>query len=546
MSSGPPSASTAPRCMTITQSHSVNTSSMSCSMMTKSVRRAAASDRMRSSTWSRSRGLTPDVGSSRKHRRGSLASATAKSSRRCWPCDSWSARRWRSSHRPTSESTCSTFAATSGPERRRNRRLCPRRVRQAISTFWNTVSRANTSTTWKVRLICRRTRSWDGRFVMSPPSNRMLPASGTRWPVRRCTSVVLPAPLGPMMPVIRPDTMSRSTLSTAVIPPKALRRPRASRSVLLTAYPFPVRPAEDGAEHAAAEAEYQRDDDQPHEQHPVVGDADDDLLYADEQHRADDRPGEHVDAPQERGEDWLRRVEPVGIDRRNGALERRQHGTGETRIEPGDHERPEPEPANRDADESGADGAVAYRLECQPQRRVDDAVHQPDRKRRHYQDEIVVVRKVAEIDRDDVEVERRPGNAGQAVVAAGHRAPPGDDGEDHHAEAEGQHGEIDLGEPHRQVAEDKGADAGRQHPAHDTERQRRHLEQDQRRHIGAEREEPGLAEREEAGIAEQQVEAEREHRQQHHLHQQVDAEVAGPDGREHQRDDQDREDRADE
>src|SRR6267378_8584093 len=41
-------------------------------------------------------------------------------------------------------------------------------------------------------------------------------------------AVLLPAPLGPMSPRMRPSSTCRSTPSSAMVVPKALRRPRAS------------------------------------------------------------------------------------------------------------------------------------------------------------------------------------------------------------------------------------------------------------------------------------------------------------------------------
>src|SRR5215212_2150760 len=45
-------------------------------------------------------------------------------------------------------------------------------------------------------------------------------------------AVVLPAPLGPMRPRMRPSSTRMSTLSRATVAPKALRRPRASMQAM--------------------------------------------------------------------------------------------------------------------------------------------------------------------------------------------------------------------------------------------------------------------------------------------------------------------------
>ena len=58
------------------------------------------------------------------------------------------------------------------------------------------------------------------RSVMSvPPSTTAPPSAGVK-PETTSNSVVLPAPLGPMMPTISPGATARSTRSTARMPPK--------------------------------------------------------------------------------------------------------------------------------------------------------------------------------------------------------------------------------------------------------------------------------------------------------------------------------------
>src|SRR5882672_5896014 len=56
------------------------------------------------------------------------------------------------------------------------------------------------------------------------------------------SAVLLPAPLGPMSPRMRPSSTRRSTPSSAMVVPKALRRPRASMQAMASALLFRVRP----------------------------------------------------------------------------------------------------------------------------------------------------------------------------------------------------------------------------------------------------------------------------------------------------------------
>src|SRR5215831_17857050 len=49
------------------------------------------------------------------------------------------------------------------------------------------------------------------------------------------SAVVLPAPLGPISPRIRPSSTHKSMSSSAMVGPKALRRPRASMHAMASA-----------------------------------------------------------------------------------------------------------------------------------------------------------------------------------------------------------------------------------------------------------------------------------------------------------------------
>src|SRR6266852_2414136 len=50
------------------------------------------------------------------------------------------------------------------------------------------------------------------------------------------SAVVLPAPLGPIIPRMRPSSTRKSTPSSAMVVPKALRRPRASIVAMASAF----------------------------------------------------------------------------------------------------------------------------------------------------------------------------------------------------------------------------------------------------------------------------------------------------------------------
>ena len=63
---------------------------------------------------------------------------------------------------------------------------------------------------------------------MRSPRKRMAPASGASAPAIRLNSVVLPAPFGPISPVMVPASIARSTPSTARRLPNALTSPDSS------------------------------------------------------------------------------------------------------------------------------------------------------------------------------------------------------------------------------------------------------------------------------------------------------------------------------
>src|SRR5882762_9714968 len=86
--------------------------------------------------------------------------------------------------------------------------------------------------------------NWLRSFQGSRPSTFSSPWYGVR-PRIALSAVVLPAPLGPMSPTMRPSSTRKSTPSTAMVVPKALRRPRASMHAMastLLVFGFRLRP----------------------------------------------------------------------------------------------------------------------------------------------------------------------------------------------------------------------------------------------------------------------------------------------------------------
>jgi len=95
-------------------------------------------------------------------------------------------------------------------------------------TFSSAVMLWNSRMFWNVRAMPALTtlRGCGGNGC---PSKNTEPAVGLYWPVRQLKNVVLPAPFGPMSPMISPDFTSMLTSLTAFRPPNCMVTFRASR-----------------------------------------------------------------------------------------------------------------------------------------------------------------------------------------------------------------------------------------------------------------------------------------------------------------------------
>src|SRR4029077_9158268 len=67
-----------------------------------------------------------------------------------------------------------------------------------------------------------------GNFVISSPLSQTLPLDGFSTPVKRLTSVLLPAPLGPISACRAPASIRRSRLLVTRSAPKFLQSPWVS------------------------------------------------------------------------------------------------------------------------------------------------------------------------------------------------------------------------------------------------------------------------------------------------------------------------------
>jgi len=169
------------------------------------------------------------------------------------------------------------------------------------------------------------------------------------------------------------------------------------------------------------------------------------------------------------------------------------------------------------------------------ERRADHAPDQDGGEEDDERDQAVEGRLIVEVDARQV----RPGDAAEAVLAAGERGPAVDDVEGHGREREREQREVDAAPAQDEEADDEAGQRGEGDGEGDRQEKgaRREVELEQRRGVGGEPEERAVAEREQARVAEQDVEAEADQREQRDLARDRDrqAERAGEERQEGER-----------
>src|SRR5262245_26119487 len=206
--------------------------------------------------------------------------------------------------------------------------------------------------------------------VTSRPLNSTRPASGTRCPVIKLNSVVFPAPFGPMIALIAPWATLKLTPPIAWKPSKLFRRSRAS-SIGAPA-DGPLSEGDRGARQSPREHEQQEDQDDPEDQGPVLRVRDDLLVEPDEDQRAERRAIERAHAAEQRHDQDLGGLGPVGEVREDAAVEDAEQAARDAGEGAGEDEGGQLVAAHVDADELGALGILADRREEAPERRPDD------------------------------------------------------------------------------------------------------------------------------------------------------------------------------
>ncbi len=150
------------------------------------------------------------VGSSRISRSAGSRMRRAMWMRACSPPES----------RPTGTSRCSGG----------NRKRLAHAATCTLRPWKTTASPSGASARRSGRSGSSQARCCSKRTVRRPSARSIKPASGSRVPASRLSSVVLPLPFGPMRPTRTPGVMIRSSPRTSPRPPRALVSPRATSS----------------------------------------------------------------------------------------------------------------------------------------------------------------------------------------------------------------------------------------------------------------------------------------------------------------------------
>src|SRR5712671_925417 len=416
------------------RSASANTASMSCSI--SRMVRPCLSSRSIVTARADSSGPRPAIGSSKSSKRGLVASAIASSS---WRCSPWLSRETSASARPPRPTRSS--AARAGTRNAGSRRASPQKRNEwpacactANATLSSALKSGNSDVIWNERARPRALRPWVGSGVMSWRSNQTRPASGASSPPSWAISVLLPAPLGPMMACSSPGATSSMMSSEAITPPKRLVRPSTRRSGSATAEP---------REKTIDPAARIQDDQQDHraeDDRPIFGEAGQPLLQHQKRDRADHRADHRAHPAQHRHHDEIARARPMhdgGTD--EGGVVGEQHA-GQPADGARDHETDEPVAEGWKTDRAHAPVVRARALDHHAEARIDDPPDPIDDGEQQPETQIVELHPVGEVDRI---AERAALVDGETVVAA--IAVEADrDVIDHLREGERDHDEIDA------------------------------------------------------------------------------------------------------
>ena len=212
---------------------------MTCSISTSVTPCSSRMRRNSRSNWATRLTSRPTAGSSNRTTLGLLMSARAISTIRCWPNDSASPGRSANASMPTNFSASRALADISASSSRmallrnaaENNPVVPLRCSPVIM-FSSTVRPGNSCEVWKVRPMPSAAMRLGFMPLMSVSSRTISPSLSLFSPEMTFSSVVLPAPLGPITPMITPGATSVLTLDSALTPPNAMDTSRMDKTVM--------------------------------------------------------------------------------------------------------------------------------------------------------------------------------------------------------------------------------------------------------------------------------------------------------------------------
>src|SRR6266567_1878260 len=282
----------------------------------------------------------------------------------------------------------------------------------------------------------------------------------------RLKSVVWPAPLGPMMALTEPRGTEKLTPPTAWKPSKLLRSSRTSSTRRPPREPAPE--AKGGARDPSGKDEEKHDEDGAEDEGPVLRVRDDLLVEPEEHEGAQGGTEEGAHASQERHDQHLGGLGPVGEVREDASVEDTEEAAGEAREGARDDEGAQLVAPHVDPDELRALRVLADGREHAPEGRAHDAAEEPQAEGDHQQGEKVEVlrRPIAEKRRRGRHAlepgEIRVGDLRHALLPARDLVPLEADRPHDLGEGQREHGEVDAGQAHTEEAEDEGEEAGQE------------------------------------------------------------------------------------
>src|SRR5216683_4235404 len=211
---------------------------------------------------------------------------------------------------------------------RQKRKLWPLCACTASATLSSALNSRQIEVIWNERARPRCERAGMPRRVMSSPANLICPAEGRSSPASCATSVVLPAPLGPITACSSPSATASERRSVAVTPPKRLTISTVSSRRSAIAGGSGDKPVE-----AALGEQHREDEDWAEDRLPMDGDAAEHELEEEIGGGAENGTDQRPHAAEHDHDDELARARPRHVGRADvilavGEKDAREPGDG--------------------------------------------------------------------------------------------------------------------------------------------------------------------------------------------------------------------------